>query len=198
MPAETDEHTCGGCLAGSEGESGTGGILQASSVVNPSPKLTDDAASYAPMWNPAACVEGDQDVQTISHFDQPNESLLFPSPVPSFFPSVSPALEQGLCSDGVASNLYTTRPTPSSSSSSPENLQNSSKQCKKADETSRALIHKRQRNTIAARKYRQKKMDRIAELEQALEAVKEERNDLELQLAKKDAEVSFLREMLRK
>ncbi|CEI67683.1 unnamed protein product [Fusarium venenatum] len=190
MPAETHENTRGGCLAGSEGESGMGGILQASFLVNLSPKLTDDAASYPPIWNPAAFVEGSQDIQTISHSDQPN--------VPNVLPSVSPLVEQGLSFDGFTSNLNPREPTPTSSSSSPQNLQNSSKPCKKTDETSRALIHKRQRNTVAARKYRQKKMDRIAELEQALEAVKEEKNDLELQLAKKDAEVNFLRGMLRK
>ncbi|RYC78434.1 hypothetical protein BFJ63_vAg18693 [Fusarium oxysporum f. sp. narcissi] len=61
-----------------------------------------------------------------------------------------------------------------------------------------AITIKRQRNKLAAQKYRQKRVDRIAELEQALEAVKEERDDLELQLAKKDAEVIVLREMLHK
>ncbi|POR31709.1 Purine-cytosine permease FCY22 [Tolypocladium paradoxum] len=55
---------------------------------------------------------------------------------------------------------------------------------------------KRQRNTMAARKYRQKRLDRIADLERALEDVTGERDDLRLQLARREAEVDALREML--
>ncbi|OHW89483.1 gaf domain nucleotide-binding protein [Colletotrichum incanum] len=57
---------------------------------------------------------------------------------------------------------------------------------------------KRQRNTIAARRYRQKGRDRIAELESALKAADEERGQLKLQLARKEAEVDALKEILRK
>ncbi|KAK1844922.1 gaf domain nucleotide-binding protein [Colletotrichum chrysophilum] len=55
---------------------------------------------------------------------------------------------------------------------------------------------KRQRNTMAARKYRQKGRDRIAELEAALKNVEEERDQLRLKLVRKEAEVDALREML--
>ncbi|KAF4447177.1 GAF domain nucleotide-binding, partial [Fusarium albosuccineum] len=57
---------------------------------------------------------------------------------------------------------------------------------------------KRQRNTLAARKYRQKRLDRISELENALEAMTGQRDDLRLQLARREAEVDALREMLGK
>jgi hypothetical protein len=57
---------------------------------------------------------------------------------------------------------------------------------------------KRQRNTLAARKYRQKRLDRISELEDALAAMKDERDDMRLQLARREAEVDALREMLAK
>ncbi|GKT47602.1 uncharacterized protein ColSpa_07783 [Colletotrichum spaethianum] len=57
---------------------------------------------------------------------------------------------------------------------------------------------KRQRNTIAAQRYRQKGRNRIAELESALKAVEEERDQLKLQLARKEAEVDALREIMRK
>ncbi|GKT52753.1 GAF domain nucleotide-binding protein [Colletotrichum tofieldiae] len=57
---------------------------------------------------------------------------------------------------------------------------------------------KRQRNTIAARRYRQKGRDRIAELESALKAAEEERDQLKLQLARKEAEVGALKEIMRK
>jgi hypothetical protein len=55
---------------------------------------------------------------------------------------------------------------------------------------------KRQRNTLAARKYRQKRLDRIAELEQALADMTGDRDDLRLKLARREAEVDALREML--
>lgn len=63
-----------------------------------------------------------------------------------------------------------------------------------SDEALAAL--KRQRNTMAARKYRQKRLDRISELEKALEDMTGERDGLKLQLARREAEVEALREML--
>ncbi|KXH42851.1 L-amino acid oxidase [Colletotrichum simmondsii] len=57
---------------------------------------------------------------------------------------------------------------------------------------------KRQRNTVAARRYRQKGRDRIMELESALKVVEEERDKLKLQLARKEAEVDALREIMKK
>ncbi|CCF35105.1 BZIP transcription factor JlbA/IDI-4 [Colletotrichum higginsianum] len=65
------------------------------------------------------------------------------------------------------------------------------------DEDNASTI-RRQRNTIAARRYRQKGRDRIAELESALRVVEEERDRLKLELARKEAEVDALREVLRK
>lgn len=64
------------------------------------------------------------------------------------------------------------------------------------DEEDQQIVLKRQRNTMAARKYRQKRLDRIAELEKSLEDVTGERDDLKLQLARREAEVEALREML--
>lgn len=55
---------------------------------------------------------------------------------------------------------------------------------------------KRQRNNVAARKYRQKRIDRINELEAELDEVKQERDDLKLRLARQEAEASALRTML--
>ncbi|KAG8406152.1 hypothetical protein J3458_021479 [Metarhizium acridum] len=55
---------------------------------------------------------------------------------------------------------------------------------------------KRKRNTMAARKYRQKRLDRISDLEMALGEVTNERDELKLQLARREAEVEALREML--
>ena len=58
------------------------------------------------------------------------------------------------------------------------------------------MVIKRQRNTMAARKYRQKRLDRIADLERALGDMTNERDELKLQLARKEAEVEALREIL--
>ncbi|KAI1084826.1 hypothetical protein F5B20DRAFT_523409 [Whalleya microplaca] len=55
---------------------------------------------------------------------------------------------------------------------------------------------KRERNNVAARKYRQKRIDRISELETELKDVKEERDDLRLRLARQEAETAALRSML--
>jgi hypothetical protein len=55
---------------------------------------------------------------------------------------------------------------------------------------------KRIRNTLAVRKYRQKHLDRVTELEQTLDEVKKQRDDLQLKLARQEAETKLLREML--
>lgn len=59
------------------------------------------------------------------------------------------------------------------------------------------VLVKRQRNNAAAKKYRQKKVDRIKELEDEVEEVKRERDDLRIRLARQEAEASALREMLK-
>jgi hypothetical protein len=64
------------------------------------------------------------------------------------------------------------------------------------DEEAQANI-KRQRNTLAARKYRQKRIDRITELEGELHEMTEERDDLRIRLARQEAETAALRSMLK-
>jgi hypothetical protein len=56
---------------------------------------------------------------------------------------------------------------------------------------------KRQRNTLAARKYRQKRIDRITELEDTVDKLKSEREELRIKLARQEAETAALKEMLR-
>ncbi|KAI6791308.1 hypothetical protein KC367_g8105 [Hortaea werneckii] len=56
---------------------------------------------------------------------------------------------------------------------------------------------KRQRNTEAARRYRQRKVDRTSELEEALAAVSKERDELRLKLARSEAEAEVLRRMVK-
>lgn len=54
---------------------------------------------------------------------------------------------------------------------------------------------RRHLNNLAAKRYRQKRLDRIAELEEALEAMTADRDGLRLQLARKETEVEMLREL---
>ncbi|KAL8403295.1 hypothetical protein RB594_008519 [Gaeumannomyces avenae] len=64
------------------------------------------------------------------------------------------------------------------------------------DDDDVALADKRRRNNAAAAKYRQKKLDRISELEEVVADVSKERDELKLQLARRDEEIRILREML--
>lgn len=57
-------------------------------------------------------------------------------------------------------------------------------------------VEKRKRNTEAARRYRQRKDDRVTELEAALKAMTQERDGLNLKLARAEAEVGVLRSMV--
>ncbi|KAK8006709.1 hypothetical protein PG991_013006, partial [Apiospora marii] len=105
-------------------------------------------------------------------------------PVSSAPPSFSPAL--------AASHS----PTPESQSPDSSGTQtNSRKRASPPVDSSTAL--KRQRNNVAAKKYRQKKIDRITELEMELKGVRDERDDLKIRLARQEAEASALRSMLR-
>lgn len=55
---------------------------------------------------------------------------------------------------------------------------------------------KRQRNTQAARRYRQRRVDRLADLEKQLAEMTSERDDLRVKLARREAEVGALREVM--
>lgn len=55
---------------------------------------------------------------------------------------------------------------------------------------------KRERNTEAARRYRQRRVDHVSELEDALAAMTKERDDLRLKLARSEAEADVLRDMV--
>nr|POE88234.1 hypothetical protein CFP56_11463 [Quercus suber] len=64
-----------------------------------------------------------------------------------------------------------------------------------SDRSSGELKRKRERNTEAARRYRQRKVDQVAELEEALAAMTRERDELKLKLARSETEVDVLRGM---
>ncbi|KAL2870368.1 uncharacterized protein BJX67DRAFT_378346 [Aspergillus lucknowensis] len=60
-----------------------------------------------------------------------------------------------------------------------------------------ARISKRQLNTLAARRYRQRRLDRITQLEEELVAVKRERDELKMRVSKLEGETDALRGMLK-
>jgi len=57
-------------------------------------------------------------------------------------------------------------------------------------------VEKRKANTMAARRYRQKRLDRISELESALKATQLERDALKVQVAKLQGETHVLKDLV--
>jgi hypothetical protein len=66
------------------------------------------------------------------------------------------------------------------------------------EETGDSRKRKRERNTEAARRYRQRRQDRLEELEEALAAMQKERDDLRIKLARSEAETDILRGLMAK
>lgn len=95
---------------------------------------------------------------------------------------------------------YTDRSSPGSAYTSPQNRissspeHSSSKTGALAPESSR--VEKRRANTMAARRYRQKRVDQMSTLESELKDVKTERDDLKVRCARLEGEVETLRALL--
>jgi Basic region leucine zipper len=80
----------------------------------------------------------------------------------------------------------------SRSRSSPEDVSS-----KPVPNKSNSRIEKRRANTLAARRYRQKRLDQVAELESALKETQLERDALKVQLARLQGETELLRDLVR-
>lgn len=65
-----------------------------------------------------------------------------------------------------------------------------------SEEVDPEILDRRYRNNLAAKRYRQKKIDRIEQLEKEVSDLKQERDELRIRLARQEAEVAALREML--
>ena len=120
----------------------------------------------------------------------------------AFFPDLT-SLPDGLASaSNPASTNYTTPSDQSeaiSPSLPPESTTSKRHKPGATDKTKAEdpdTVLKRQRNTLAARKYRQKRLDRISELEDALARVTRERDALALRLARQEAETAAMKEIL--
>lgn len=83
----------------------------------------------------------------------------------------------------------------SSRGSSPRMPNHSKNNSQPAESASR--IEKRKQNTLAARRYRQKRVDQMASLESALKETRSERDDLKVRVARLEGEVETLRQLLR-
>ncbi|KFY76049.1 hypothetical protein V498_09779 [Pseudogymnoascus sp. VKM F-4517 (FW-2822)] len=59
-----------------------------------------------------------------------------------------------------------------------------------------SAIRKRKLNTLAARRYRQKRVDQVTELEAALKKTQRERDDLSVRVARLEGELGAMRQML--
>lgn len=94
---------------------------------------------------------------------------------------------------------YSPNPTPESTSavsmskSSPE----SASLQPESSSSSLSRVEKRRANTLAARRYRQKRLDRVAELEAALEETQRERDALKVRVAKLEGETEVLKGLVR-
>ncbi|KAF4555491.1 Hypothetical protein D9617_2g054520 [Elsinoe fawcettii] len=127
-------------------------------------------------------------LNTTSHISMElhDQDFDFAIPMPTSTSSTSP-------------NLRTTSGSMASGLSSPSSTSASSNRKRPAEAAvDESLADKRRRNNAAAAKYRQKKVDRITTLEEEVRDVSKERDELRIQLARRDAEIEVLRGLLKK
>jgi len=68
----------------------------------------------------------------------------------------------------------------------------------RSSSASKSRVEKRRANTLAARRYRQNRLDKIAELELALKATQLERDALKVRVAKLEGETHVLKDLVRR
>jgi hypothetical protein len=68
---------------------------------------------------------------------------------------------------------------------------------KNASHPTESRIDKRRQNTLAARRYRQKRVDQVASLESALKDAQNERDEFKMRVARLEGEVETLRRLLK-
>ncbi|RDW81535.1 bZIP transcription factor JlbA/IDI-4 [Aspergillus mulundensis] len=117
-------------------------------------------------------------------FDHNQPTIL--TTAPSTTHTTAPATSLQSIPMPSATSLPTTSSTsPTSRESSPKEKENPSR------------IAKRQLNTMAARRYRQRKLDKVAQLEEELAAIKRERDELKMRVSKLEGETEVLRSMVK-
>lgn len=88
--------------------------------------------------------------------------------------------------------------TTSQTHSSPPSPPSPSTQTPKGSSTTMSRVEKRKLNTMAARRYRQKRVDQMSSLEAALREVERERDALKVRVAKLEGETDILKSLLSK
>lgn len=135
-----------------------------------------------------------------THDPMANLGTIFPEPtkLPSFSQSSFATASTSQPSRSTSSSASATAASPVPTTNTAKSGRKRALSLENDAEAEAAQADRRRRNNAAAAKYRQKKIDRIAELEKALEEVSKERDGLKMQLAKKDAEAELLRSLLAK
>lgn len=85
--------------------------------------------------------------------------------------------------------------SPSSETSSASKLSSPKSASRSTESTAR--VEKRRQNTLAARRYRQKRVDQMSSLESTLKETQTERDDLKVRVARLEGEVETLRQLLK-
>ncbi|KAF7854578.1 hypothetical protein EAF04_010387 [Stromatinia cepivora] len=88
--------------------------------------------------------------------------------------------------------------TTSQTHSSPPSPPSPKTQTPKSSSTTMSRVEKRKLNTLAARRYRQKRVDQMSSLEAALKEVERERDTLKVRVAKLEGETEILKSLLSK
>ncbi|KAL4781356.1 hypothetical protein BJX76DRAFT_350228 [Aspergillus varians] len=113
------------------------------------------------------------------HHNQPTITTTIPSPSHTTTTTTHSNLPNSMPS---ATSLLKSSPASRESSSPKDNP---------------SRISKRQLNTMAARRYRQRRLDQMAQLEEELAAVKRERDELKMRVSKLEGETEALRSMVK-
>jgi len=124
-------------------------------------------------------------------------------PPASIYDGNSPTLSNHSNDNRIRSSYHTNPPSPtrtlsqSIAGASPNDYSRQARSPKTRTTTdSEAKNLRRQRNTVAARKYRQRRLDRIDELEQALKESQTERDLLKVQVARWRGKAEALQALL--
>ncbi|KAF2996701.1 hypothetical protein E8E13_005265 [Curvularia kusanoi] len=118
-----------------------------------------------------------------------------PATQASFDMSLSTPMEPNRSQSGSSSATFHNRSSYSPEQSPNTRMSNSTKSSPPNEPPSK--VEKRRANTLAARRYRQKRVDQMSGLEAELKEVKAERDEWKVRCAKLEGEVEALRALLR-
>ncbi|UPX20987.1 uncharacterized protein EKO05_0011193 [Ascochyta rabiei] len=127
--------------------------------------------------------------------EQINLLTMAPTTQTSFDTSMSTPMEPNRSQSRSSSKSLPNRTSCSPEHSPYTKLSSSTKSSPPTEPSSR--VEKRKANTLAARRYRQKRVDQMSGLEAELKEVKTERDDMKVRCAKLEGEVEALRALLR-